>query len=469
MTVKVEIHKGNNQEEGQPLLLYLSITDTATGSMLAQQDPESKREKFIYYINKKMLEFEMKYTILEKTCLALVWVTKRLRQWLLLLSEFEITYVTQKSIKGQVIAEQLADSPVEDNAFLKSNFPDEEIIDVEEGTSNKKWLMYFDGGVNNQGQGVGAVLVSPWKEYIPISIKLQFKCMNNMAEYEAFIAGLEAALVLHVQDPDVFEDSILIICQINGRSPASRRFQWAPAHVNAIEIAARCPVGKPRYTDIKNLISAKGHPPEASGKERRTLQRLGSNFIICELHSLTSPWPFSVWGIDIIGKIYPRSSSGHEYILVAIDYFIKWIEATTYASLASASVVKFIRTNIICRYGLQHELISDNGSHFKKEVVHLCEEFKIKHHKSSPYRPQTNGAVEVSNKNIEVIISKMAETYKDYSNKLLYALWAYTTSIRSSIGLTPYSLVYGMEAVLPVELRIPSLRRVLRSFPEVGA
>ena len=66
-----------------------------------------------------------------------------------------------------------------------------------------------------------------------------------------------------------------------------------------------------------------------------------------ELHALTSPWPFSVWGIDIIGKISPKSSSGHEYILVAIDYFTKWVEATSYAGLTAARVAKFIRSHII--------------------------------------------------------------------------------------------------------------------------
>ncbi|XP_077239679.1 uncharacterized protein LOC143880569 [Tasmannia lanceolata] len=61
----------------------------------------------------------------------------------------------------------------------------------------------------------------------------------------------------------------------------------------------------------------------------------------------------------------------------------------------------------------------------------------------------------------------MTETYKDWSNKLPYALWAYRTSIRSSTGVTPYSLVYGIEAVLPVELRIPSLRVMIEaSLPE---
>ena len=78
-----------------------------------------------------------------------------------------------------------------------------------------------------------------------------------------------------------------------------------------------------------------------------------------ELHALTSPWPFSVWGIDIIGKISPKSSSGHELILVVIDYFTKWVEAASYARLTLAKVASFIRSHIICRHGVPHELISD--------------------------------------------------------------------------------------------------------------
>ncbi|KAL6335094.1 hypothetical protein AAG906_026474 [Vitis piasezkii] len=139
-----------------------------------------------------------------------------------------------------------------------------------------------------------------------------------------------------------------------------------------------------------------------------------------ELHALTSPWPFSVWGIDIIGKISPKSSNGHEFILVAIDYFTKW----------------FHRSHIICRYGVPHE-------------------------------PQTNGAVEAANKNIKRILRRMVETSRDWSEKLPFALWAYRTSFRTSTGATPYSLVYGMEAVLPVEIEMGSLRVVLeQQIPE---
>ena len=67
-----------------------------------------------------------------------------------------------------------------------------------------------------------------------------------------------------------------------------------------------------------------------------------------KLHALTSPWPFSVWGIDIIGKISPKSSNGHEYILVVIDYFTKWVEAASYARLIAVRVAKFIKSHIIC-------------------------------------------------------------------------------------------------------------------------
>ncbi len=187
-----------------------------------------------------------------------------------------------------------------------------------------------------------------------------------------------------------------------------------------------------------------------------------------ELHQLTSPWPFSAWGIDIMGKITPKATRGYEYILVAIDYFTKWVEAEAYTVLRAKHVAKFIETHIICRYGVPHEVISDNGLHFQGEVQDVFEKYSIKHHKSSPYRPQTNGAVEAANKNVKHILEKSAETYKDWAEKLPGALWGYRTSIRTSTGATPYSLVYGMEAVLPVELEVQSLRVMIESrIPEI--
>ena len=84
--------------------------------------------------------------------------------------------------------------------------------------------------------------------------------------------------------------------------------------------------------------------------------------------------------------------------------------------------------------------------------------YNIEHHKSSPYRSQANGAVEAVNKNVKNILAKMVVTYKDWADKLLFTLWGYRTSIRASTGATPYSLVYGSEAVLPIEVKMQSLR-----------
>ena len=125
------------------------------------------------------------------------------------------------------------------------------------------------------------------------------------------------------------------------------------------------------------------------------------------------------------------------------------MEAASYARLTLAKVAIFIRSHIICRHGVPHELISDRGSHFRAEVDTLLQRYGVQHHRSSAYRPQTNGAVEAANKNIKRILRKMVETSRDWSENLPFALWAYRTSFHTSTGATPYSLVYGMEAVLP--------------------
>ena len=111
------------------------------------------------------------------------------------------------------------------------------------------------------------------------------------------------------------------------------------------------------------------------------------------------------------------------------------------------------------RYGLPKRIISDNGLNLNNDMVtEVCTQFMIKHHNSVPYRPKMNGAVEATNKNVKKIIAKAIETYKDWHEKLSFALHAYRTRVRTSTGATPYSLVYGMKVVLPIEVEIPSLR-----------
>ena len=108
-----------------------------------------------------------------------------------------------------------------------------------------------------------------------------------------------------------------------------------------------------------------------------------------------------------------KSSSRHEFILVAIDYFTRWVEVASYAKLISVRVPSFIKSHIICHYGILHELISYKGEHFRAKVETLLQKYDIQHHKSSAYRPRTNGVVKNANKNIKRIMRKMVETSQD--------------------------------------------------------
>lgn len=159
------------------------------------------------------------------------------------------------------------------------------------------------------------------------------------------------------------------------------------------------------------------------------------NAPLVELHNVTTPWPFSMWGIDVVGLIPRKASNGHQYIIVAIDYFTKWVESTSLAHVTMKNIARFILRDIICRYGVPNEIITDNGSRFDgNDVRVLYEKFQIKHHYSSPYCPQMNGAVEATNKNLERILKKMSEAYAHWYEMLSYALMAYRTSIRTSTG-----------------------------------
>ncbi|PKI63993.1 hypothetical protein CRG98_015606 [Punica granatum] len=123
---------------------------------------------------------------------------------------------------------------------------------------------------------------------------------------------------------------------------------------------------------------------------------------------MTAPWPFSMWEMDMIGPINPKASNGHMFILVAIDYFTKWIEAITLASVTTKAVARFLRRDVIARYGVPATIITDNAKNLNNKVIdELCAQFKIRHRNSTPYRPQMNGVVEVANKNIKKIIEKM--------------------------------------------------------------
>ncbi|XP_049369418.1 uncharacterized protein LOC125834305 [Solanum verrucosum] len=178
-----------------------------------------------------------------------------------------------------------------------------------------------------------------------------------------------------------------------------------------------------------------------------------------ELHVTSSLWPFAALGMDVIGPIEPAASNGHRFILVAIDYFTKWVEASSHKLVTKKVVDDFVKNNIICRFGIPESIITNNGTNLNSDSMRsFCEKFKISHRNSTAYRPQINGAIEVANKNIKRILHKMIDNHRHWHEKLPFALQGYRTSIRTSTGATPYFLVYGNEVVIPAEVEIPSLR-----------
>ncbi|KAL3500161.1 hypothetical protein ACH5RR_039254 [Cinchona calisaya] len=118
------------------------------------------------------------------------------------------------------------------------------------------------------------------------------------------------------------------------------------------------------------------------------------------LHPTVPSWPFDAWGLEIVGPL-PRSSGGHIFILAAIDYFLKWVEAIALREVKKENVVDFIRMNIIYRYGVLRYIITDNGKPFCNAAMNkLCEKFGFKQHNSSMYYAAANGLAEPFNKTL---------------------------------------------------------------------
>jgi hypothetical protein len=176
------------------------------------------------------------------------------------------------------------------------------------------------------------------------------------------------------------------------------------------------------------------------------------------MNRIIKPWLFRGWGMDMIGKINPPSSKGHQYILAIMYYFTKWVEAIPMKSVTSKDVINFIKEHVIHRFGIPQTIMTDGGS------VFISEEFKkfttvvgIKLIRSSPYYAQANGQAEASNQSlIKLIKRKIDEHPRCWHEVLLEAVWAHRISCHGETKTSPYHLVYGEEAVLPWEITASS-------------
>nr|GEX84586.1 reverse transcriptase domain-containing protein [Tanacetum cinerariifolium] len=164
---------------------------------------------------------------------------------------------------------------------------------------------------------------------------------------------------------------------------------------------------------------------------------------ICEI--------FNVWGIDFMCS-FP-SSRGNKYILVAVDYLSKWVEAKALPTNDARVVCKFLKS-LFARFGVPRAIISDYGTHFcNNQFKKFMHKYGVTHRLSTAYHPQTSGQVEVTNRGLKRILERsIGQNHDSWSDKLDDALWAFYIAYKTPIESTPYKLVYGKACHLPIEL-----------------
>jgi transposase InsO family protein len=174
---------------------------------------------------------------------------------------------------------------------------------------------------------------------------------------------------------------------------------------------------------------------------------------------------FDKWAIDFVGPINsPGKHTGARYIITTTYHLTRWVEARVFKGCSATTVARFIFDDIITRFGCPKILMSEQGTHFlNKTVEALTKEFLVYHKKRTPYHPKENGIVESFNNILETTLTKICSVNRDdWYLRVPTVLWAYTITCKKLTMQTPFKLVYGLEAIVPMEYLVPSL--IIASF-----
>ena len=164
-----------------------------------------------------------------------------------------------------------------------------------------------------------------------------------------------------------------------------------------------------------------------------------------ELHNIISPWPFAIWGMDIIGPFSPGKGQT-KFLLVGVDYFTKWIEVEPLASISAKNVQNFVWRSIVCRFDVPHTIITDNGRQFiDRGLQSFNDDLGIKSITTSVEHPQTNGQVEAANKVIlNELKKRLGKAKCRWTKELIEILWAYRCTPQTTTQEIPYSLTLSL-------------------------
>nr|GEW73098.1 reverse transcriptase domain-containing protein [Tanacetum cinerariifolium] len=306
------------------------------------------------------------------------------------------------SIRGQVLADFIAEKPDEGGP------PTE--VQIEE-TVPEPWVLFMNGSSCSEGSGAGLILTNPEGKEFTYAIRFELDASKNEAEYEALVAGLRLAEHMGVKNLITKVDSRLVANQIKGLYEAKEQSMTQNTQ--------------------KKVNRRKGNPSN-SGRRRVLLD-------------------------DTVGRIpyggYPASKNKKG----TRDQ--DQGEAIHHDQL---SLIHEVIPGTMVTIRLPREIISDNGKQFREiPFKDWCEKLNIKQRFASFKHPQTNDQVERANCSlVEGIKARLGEDNRNWVEEVPHVLWAHRTMIKTSTGDTSFSLTYGIEAVIPVEIRMPSIRCV---------
>ncbi|XP_057854567.2 uncharacterized protein LOC131064446 [Cryptomeria japonica] len=403
----------------------------------------------------------------------------------MLLSEFDLKFISQKSIKGQVITDQLVDAPSSKSFPTLDLFPDEDVLIIDQ---DPIWDMYFDGLRCQTGSGAGVIFVSPEGKPVPLSFCLEFHCTNNIAEYEALIVGFRAAIAMGVKHIHIHGDSKLIVNQVTGANcvkqlklPQYKDLvltilkQFAAYMIDSISrrenyhadaMASVASLVGPDFGQDEYYFVTRSFPEDASKSSRVRIRKLATRYILLsdvlywrsynglllgcltkaeipvalqEAHSGSGGGHFG--GKSLAHKLihmgyYWHTMEQDSFAFVKKCpqyYFTKWVEAVSLRSITADMICGFIMDNIISRFGIPVTLISDNGTSFKnKEVKQFLEKFCIQHRFSTPYYPRPTikrkHLTKPSSRSYARLSLSMLELLDEHRLKALQHLQAYQKS-----------------------------------------
>ena len=163
--------------------------------------------------------------------------------------------------------------------------------------------------------------------------------------------------------------------------------------------------------------------------------------------------PMDRIAIDILGPL-PVTEAGNKYILIAADYFTKWVEAFSLPNQEARMIADVLVKEFVCRFGVPLSIHSDQGRNFESALfTEICHLMGIKKTRTTPYHPQSDGMVERFNRTLEMELSKFAEhQQKDWNEHIPFLMMAYRSAVHSTTGCSPAKMMLGRELKLPVDL-----------------